>query len=82
MAKREYPINPDKLTHFEYLFIKYIRIRLDGTWRYVSAMYKNRYIDGKPFFDGMTNGGNQILGMDLCNAAMSYFNETPEDGWN
>lgn len=26
--------------------------------------------------------GNQLLGIDLCTAAMRYFYETSEDGWN
>ena len=26
--------------------------------------------------------GHQLLGMDLCKAAMLFFNETETDGWN
>lgn len=26
--------------------------------------------------------GNQLLGIDLCTAAMHFFKETVEDGWN
>ena len=67
------------MTRFQALFVKYLRIKEDGTWRYVCKKYIERY----PFsFYGKYIGGNQLVGMDLCNEAMNVLNEKIEDGWN
>lgn len=71
-----------KLTKFQALFIKYLRIKCDGSWRWVAAKYKARYDDNKPFNYEMTMGGNQLDGMILCSSAMSILNEEIKDGWN
>lgn len=51
---------------------------------------KNEHLEMFGFFmeeeekSAMTTweNGNQLLGIDLCTAAMQYFNESVEDGWN
>ena len=37
------------MTRFEANYIKYLRVRLDGSWRWVSAKYKDRYRYSLPF---------------------------------
>lgn len=37
------------MTRFQALFIKYLRIKCDGSWRWVAAKYENRYIHNEPF---------------------------------
>jgi hypothetical protein len=71
------------LTVFQALFIKYLRIRCDGTWRWVAAKFDERYVDKVPFFLGPTVGGNQMTGLFLCDNARKLLNE-PEQGagWN
>lgn len=78
------------MTKFQALFIKYLRIKNNCTWRSVAANYYNRYNeDGtmKPYkeriiFEYFTIGGNQLTGRWLCDEAMKLLNETVEKGWN
>lgn len=70
------------MTRFQALFVKYLRIRCDGSWRWVAAKYEDRYIHNNSFKIGLTHGGNQIIGRDLCNEAMNMLGEKVEDGWN
>lgn len=70
------------MTRFQALYIKYLRIRCEGTWRWVAAKYHSRYKDLKPFDFEITYGGNQIDGMFYCDEAMKLLNEKVEDGWN
>ncbi len=70
------------LTKFQALFIKYLRVRHHGTWRWVAGKWDERYNKKIPFNEESTFGGNQITGMELCDAAMDYLNETIQDGWN
>ena len=70
------------MTKFQALFVKYLRIKCDGSWRWVAAKYEERYTLKIPFKLGMTSGGNQIVGMNLCNEAMNILEEWVEDGWN
>lgn len=70
------------MTKFQALFVKYLRVRCDGSWRWVAGKYEERYIHKIPFKFEPTFGGNQILGMDLCDTAMELLNETIDNGWN
>ena len=70
------------MTKFQALFVKYLRIRREGTWRYVSAMWHNRYDFGIPFNENCGLICNQLNGINLCDEAMNVLNEKIEDGWN
>jgi len=71
------------MTRFQALYVKYLRTRLDGSWRWVDGMYNRRYVEKIPFNPSMTYGGNQICGMDLCEQAQDLLDEdTIKDGWN
>ena len=71
--------------HFEYNFemtqdladrIKVLRCVQGCTWRRVAELiYDHIGGDWNP-------PSNQIVGIDLCDMAMSYLGETVEDGWN
>lgn len=56
------------------------RVEQDCSWRTVAALFCDSYIT----FSEKNNlmWGNQITGMELCDAAMIILNEKPEDGWN
>ena len=68
-----------ELTRFQALFIKYLRVRQEGTWRWVHKEYMNRYPEQ---FYGKYEFGNQLIGMELCDKAMKLLGENVEDGWN
>lgn len=70
------------MTKFQTLFVKYLRVKCDGSWRWVAAKYQMRYADRVPFTLECTVGGNQIDGMELCEKAMLLLEEKVEDGWN
>lgn len=70
------------MTKFQALFIKYLRVRLDGSWRWVAQKYEDRYTNKEPFSFENTLGGNQIDGIYLCEGAMLVLNEKHEEGWN
>lgn len=51
--------------------------KVDGyTWRAVARAFTEKYLPKEEW----TN--NQILGMELCYAAMTYLGEEVKDGWN
>jgi len=64
------------MTKFQALFIKYLRIRKEGTWRWIAIQYSIRYTGG------YSNKNLQMYGLYLCNTAMDVLNEKVEDGWN
>lgn len=64
------------MTTFQALFVKYLRIRKEGTWRLIAIQYSIRYNGG------YSNKGLQMYGLNLCNEAMNKLNEKVEDGWN
>lgn len=70
------------MTRFEALFIKYLRVRCGGSWRWVSRKWNARYRENKPFKMEITCGGNQLDGMFLCNDAQELLNENDNEGWN
>lgn len=70
------------LTLSQALFVKFLRIRCEGSWRWIASKYQRRYGEKLPWNEDMTFGGNQIVGMELCDAAMNLLNESVEDGWN
>jgi hypothetical protein len=63
------------LTKFQALYIKYLREKCEGSWRWVAAKFEQRYTDKVPFKHESTFGGNQLDGMSLCSEAMSILNE-------
>lgn len=70
------------MTQFQALFVKYLRVRQEGTWRWVHKEYMNRYPEQ---FYGKYEMGNQLIGMELCNEAMDLLGESSENvenGWN
>lgn len=70
------------MTKFQAYYVKFLRIKCEGSWRWVAAKYEMRYKDKIPFRFEFTYGGNQIDGMNLCQKAMIMLNEKIEDGWN
>lgn len=56
------------------------RVEQDSSYRTVAALFADSYIT----FSEKNNlmWGNQITGMELCDAAMVILNEKSEDGWN
>lgn len=70
------------MTKVKSLFIKYLRIRCDGSWRWVSEEYCKRYPN-----EVIPNGwfyGHQMHGKWLCDTAQELLNEHTIDnnGWN
>jgi len=65
---------PDNLTKSQALFIAYLRIRCNGSWRWVAAKFSERYFENKPFKLTSTVGGNQLEGLVLCNLASNILN--------
>ena len=59
------------MTRFQALYVAYLRCRCEGTWRWVSVRYHQRYDEKIPFQgDGFAcTYGNQIIGADLCSQA-------------
>lgn len=70
------------MTNFQANFVKYLRVKCDGSWRWVAGKWEERYVDSIPFNFKSTIGGNQLVGLELCNKAMEILNEKVEDGWN
>lgn len=70
------------MTKFQALYVKYLRIVCEGSWRWVAAHYDRRYLYSLPFNDDVLVQGNQIIGRDLCNRAMDILGEEVESGWN
>lgn len=71
-----------ELTIYQALYIKYLRVKLDGSWRYVATKFQDRYERELSWNAESDFNGNQIIGMQLCSAAMILLNEKVEDGWN
>lgn len=69
------------MTRFQALFVKYCRVRLDGSWRWVAGKWDMRYKKGLPFSEEMTFGGNQIDGLELCKKAMEIL-DCKDPNWN
>lgn len=57
-------------------FIKDLRVNKDYSWRAVARDFCDKYPNMN------IDRGNQIDGICLCDAAMKFFNETVENGWN
>ena len=69
------------MTKLQALYVKWLRIRCEGTWRFIANEYIKRY---KEYPFAMSGGldGTQVNGLNLCNEAMDVLNENVEDGWN
>ena len=70
------------MTLSQALFIKWLRIRQEGTWRWVYIQYNNRYNKQLPYNPDYIGWGFQKEGLELCYEAMKLLNEKTEDGWN
>ena len=70
------------MTRFQALYIKYLRITCDGSWRWVAGKYSERYYQKLPFKMESTSGGDQMDGIELCGEAMDLLDEKVENGWN
>ncbi len=70
------------MTRFEALFIKYLRVKCDGSWRWVAAKYSERYSSKIPFNLHCPFGGNQLDGIRLCREAQQLLKEETNQGWN
>lgn len=63
------------MTKYQALVVKYLRMRCEGSWRWVAAKYSERYDNKIPFNHEMSFGGNQIDGLELCREASKILNE-------
>jgi hypothetical protein len=80
----------DNMTKNQAIFVKYLRIKVNCTWRAVAANYYNRYdqkgvllpVEFRTDFKLFTIGGNQIDGMFLCEEARKILNEETNDKWD
>lgn len=70
------------MNNFQANFVKYLRVKCGGSWRWVAGKWEERYVDNTPFKFESTIRGNQLVGLELCNKAMKMLNEKVEDGWN
>lgn len=76
------------MTLSQALFIKWLRIQQEGSWRYVADKYYQRYELKIPYTDKFLweypfpVKEYQYYGMGLCDKAMKLLNEKTEDGWN
>lgn len=70
------------MTQSQALFIKWLRVKQEGTWRWVELMYRARYKYKLPYNELFHTDSNQLEGISLCDEAMIILNESPEDGWN
>jgi hypothetical protein len=64
-----------RMTTEKALWVKELRNKGGYTWRAISLRYNSRYPEEK-----LPN--SQIIGREICNAAMSHLKETVDDGWN
>ena len=73
------------MTIFQALFVKYLRIRCKGTWKWVADEYYKRY-KSFPFathpFDNIKLYGSQQNGIMLCAKAITLLGDNIENGWN
>ena len=67
------------MTKQEALFIKYLRIRLECTWRIITAMWHNRYMENIPFNLDKQEHTSQLIGRTLCRDAQIVLNENRQD---
>ena len=66
------------MTKLQALFIKYLRIKLECSWRKVCSHYYNRYNLYIPFTKEEYYT-NQIVGRQLCREAQIVLNEDWQD---
>ena len=71
-----------KMSCYEALYIKFLRVRCNGSWRWIAGKYDERYSQRKSFNRMSTNGYNQVSGIELCERAMLMLGESNKDGWN
>lgn len=64
------------LTKEQAIFIKWLRVHQDHTWRAVAREFTEKY----PELEYPTD--NQIVGRDLCEEAMVLLDEVVNQGWN
>ena len=50
------------------------------SWRGIARLFVEKYPEFSDNYDIIA--GNQISGMQLCDAAMKLLNQKPEEGWN
>ena len=65
--------------------IKQLRVDDDYSWRRIANIISKEFplLEIKLIYCGHgIYDGKQQDGIDLCNAAMIFFNETVKDGWN
>ena len=66
------------MTKTQALFVKFLRVRLECSWRKVLSHYYNRYILSLPFTDAEYRT-NQQEGRFLCREAQTILNEDWKD---
>lgn len=66
------------MTKTQALFVKFLRTRLECSWRKVASHYYNRYILSLPF-QNTEYRTNQKEGLFLCNEAEQTLNEQWDD---
>lgn len=62
------------MTRYQALFVAYLRMKCEYSWRAVAGRYERRYEDKLPFTYEMSIGGNQITGIELCKESSKILN--------
>ena len=60
--------------------VKLWRIEEEQSWRSIATLFVEKYVDAAKMLNIVS--GNQISGMQLCDAAMKKLKETFDQGWN
>lgn len=69
-------VKEQTLSENQCLFVRFWRVVEQGTWRYVAAQAHKKWGDWSP-------PSNQIVGMELCEAAAKHFGEDyMQPPWN
>ena len=69
------------MTRQQALFVKFLRVTCDGSWRWVAYKWRARYEKGLPFNYRPSNGGNQLDGIVLCSTAQTLLQDECNPEW-
>lgn len=54
------------MTKLQALYVKWLRIRCEGNWRWVDLMYQAIYVYNLPYNESFRTDSNQFRGRHLC----------------
>tara|TARA_R110000744_G_scaffold282090_2_gene393837 strand:+ start:637 stop:855 length:219 start_codon:yes stop_codon:yes gene_type:complete len=70
-----------RLTKWQALFIKSMRVNRGYSWSAVYSEFIDRYTFRRPFTGLQYREGNIVDGMYLCETAMNKLNEKKQEAW-